>query len=105
MSAEPALLTRALPPRAAGLHPDDDPGHGWRLDHPIGKCAIFQRHLFERRLLSAKTKAAATEATAPEEAAPASKAPKASTASAATKAESTPPLSPNTTRRAPHFVT
>ena len=19
------------------LHPDDDPGHGWRLDHPIGK--------------------------------------------------------------------
>ena len=24
------------------LHPDDDPGHGWRLDHPIGKLCIFQ---------------------------------------------------------------
>jgi len=36
------------------LHPDDDPGHGWRLDHPIGKLCIFQRHLFEQRQLSAR---------------------------------------------------
>ena len=27
------------------LRPEDDPGHGWRLDHPIGKMAIFQAHL------------------------------------------------------------
>ena len=49
MSAEPALLTRALPPRAAGLHPDDDPGHGWRLDHPIGKMGIFQAYLHAKK--------------------------------------------------------
>ena len=24
------------------LLPEDDPGHGWRLDHPIGKMGIFQ---------------------------------------------------------------
>jgi hypothetical protein len=24
------------------LRPDEDPGHGWRLDHPIGKMCIFQ---------------------------------------------------------------
>ena len=28
----------------AFLLPEDDPGHGWRLDHPIGKMAIFQAH-------------------------------------------------------------
>ena len=28
----------------AFLLPQDDPGHGWRLDHPIGKLAIFQAH-------------------------------------------------------------
>lgn len=38
------------------LHPDDDPGHGWRLDHPIGKCILFQRHLYEQRQLSARAK-------------------------------------------------
>ena len=27
------------------LRPEDDPGHGWRLDHPIGKMCLFQRHL------------------------------------------------------------
>merc|ERR1712070_1020878 len=31
------------------LRPEDDPGHGWLLNHPIGKCIIFQRHLFEQR--------------------------------------------------------
>ena len=40
----------------AWLHPDDDPGHGWRLDHPIGKCMLFQRHLYEQRQLSARAK-------------------------------------------------
>jgi hypothetical protein len=30
------------------LRPEDDPGHGWRLDHPIGKMQIFQRVLLER---------------------------------------------------------
>jgi hypothetical protein len=27
------------------LLPEDDPGHGWRLDHPIGKLCLFQAHL------------------------------------------------------------
>ena len=27
------------------LLPEDDPGHGWRLDHPIGKMGLFQAHL------------------------------------------------------------
>ena len=27
------------------LRPEDDPGHGWRLDHPIGKMGIFQAYL------------------------------------------------------------
>ena len=36
------------------LLPEDDPGHGWRLDHPIGKMAIFQAHLAERQKLSQK---------------------------------------------------
>ena len=27
------------------LRPADDPGHGWRLDHPIGKMGIFQAYL------------------------------------------------------------
>uniref|UniRef100_A0A7S0ED00 Uncharacterized protein n=1 Tax=Phaeocystis antarctica TaxID=33657 RepID=A0A7S0ED00_9EUKA len=40
------------------LHRDDDPGNGWRLDHPIGKLYLFQRHLFEKRQLSAQAKAA-----------------------------------------------
>jgi len=31
------------------LRPEDDPGHGWRLDHPIGKMALFQMHLHEAR--------------------------------------------------------
>ena len=31
------------------LRPEDDPGHGWRLDHPIGKMAIFQAHLHAQR--------------------------------------------------------
>ena len=30
------------------LLPHDDPGHGWRLDHPIGKMGIFQAHLANR---------------------------------------------------------
>lgn len=31
------------------LLPEDDPGHGWRLDHPIGKMCLFQAHLAERK--------------------------------------------------------
>ena len=31
------------------LRPEDDPGHGWRLDHPLGKLALFQAHLLEKR--------------------------------------------------------
>ena len=27
------------------LLPEDDPGHGWCLDHPIGKMGIFQAYL------------------------------------------------------------
>ena len=27
------------------LRPEDDPGHGWCLDHPIGKMGIFQAYL------------------------------------------------------------
>lgn len=27
------------------LRPEDDPGHGWRLDHPIGKMGLFQAYL------------------------------------------------------------
>ena len=30
------------------LLPEDDPGHGWRLDHPIGKMGIFQAYLHAR---------------------------------------------------------
>lgn len=40
------------------LHPSDDPGHGWRLDHPIGKCLLFQRHLYDQRRLTARAMAA-----------------------------------------------
>lgn len=46
------------------LHPDDDPGHGWRLDHPIGKLFLFQRHLFEQRRLSAQVNQAKAAAVA-----------------------------------------
>lgn len=31
------------------LRPEDDAGHGWRLDHPIGKCILFQHHLHASR--------------------------------------------------------
>ena len=31
------------------LRPEDDPGHGWRLDHPLGKLALFQAHLLEKQ--------------------------------------------------------
>eukprot|EP00310_Coccolithus_braarudii_P022666 CAMPEP_0183343018 /NCGR_PEP_ID=MMETSP0164_2-20130417/9013_1 /TAXON_ID=221442 /ORGANISM="Coccolithus pelagicus ssp braarudi, Strain PLY182g" /LENGTH=379 /DNA_ID=CAMNT_0025513757 /DNA_START=48 /DNA_END=1187 /DNA_ORIENTATION=- len=31
------------------LRPEDDPGHGWRLTHPIGKLAIFQAYLHAKR--------------------------------------------------------
>mmetsp|Transcript_11539 Transcript_11539/g.19397 ORF Transcript_11539/g.19397 Transcript_11539/m.19397 type:complete len:483 (+) Transcript_11539:13-1461(+) len=30
------------------LRPEDDAGHGWRLDHPIGKLILFQRHVYDR---------------------------------------------------------
>ena len=30
------------------LLPEDDPGHGWRLDHPIGKMCLFQAFLAEK---------------------------------------------------------
>jgi hypothetical protein len=29
----------------AFLPPENDPGHGWRLNHPIGKLLLFQRSL------------------------------------------------------------
>jgi len=32
------------------LPPEQDPGHGWRLDHPIGKLAIFQAHLHAQQV-------------------------------------------------------
>jgi hypothetical protein len=28
------------------LRPEDDRSNGWRLNHPIGKCILFQRHRF-----------------------------------------------------------
>ena len=31
------------------LLPEDDPGHGWRLNHPISKMIIFQHHLHNVR--------------------------------------------------------
>ena len=31
------------------LSRDDDPSNGWRIDHPLGKMAIFQYHLHSRR--------------------------------------------------------
>ena len=31
------------------LRPEEDPGHGWRLDHPIGKMCLFQAHLHHSR--------------------------------------------------------
>ena len=31
------------------LRPEDDPGHGWRLDHPIGKMGLFQAYLHAKR--------------------------------------------------------
>ena len=31
------------------LKPEDDSGHGWRLNHPIGKLIIFQAHLASRK--------------------------------------------------------
>lgn len=31
------------------LDRNDDPGHGWRLDHPIGKMGLFQAYLHSKR--------------------------------------------------------
>ena len=31
------------------LLPEDDPGHGWCLDHPIGKMGIFQAYLHAKK--------------------------------------------------------
>ena len=31
------------------LRKEDDPGHGWRLDHPIGKMGLFQAFLHAKR--------------------------------------------------------
>ena len=31
------------------LRPEDDPGHGWRLDHPIGKMGLFQAYLHAKQ--------------------------------------------------------
>ena len=31
------------------LLPEDDPGHGWRLDHPIGKLGLFQTYLHAKQ--------------------------------------------------------
>jgi hypothetical protein len=33
----------------AFLPPENDPGHGWRLNHPIGKMLLFQRSLLQER--------------------------------------------------------
>ena len=38
------------------LRPEDDPGHGWRLDHPIGKLALYQAHLAARSSLAVDKK-------------------------------------------------
>ena len=38
------------------LRPEDDPGHGWRLDHPIGKLALYQAHLAARSSLAVEKK-------------------------------------------------
>lgn len=47
------------------LRPEDDSGHGWRLNHPIGKLIIFQAHLHAQHKATKATKAAKAPSGAP----------------------------------------
>ena len=76
------------------LRPEDDPGHGWRLDHPIGKLALYQAHLAARSALAAPRAPPAEQANAPSGAAAeggGGRAPPPKRARAAAEKEARPP--------------